>query len=95
MESPHNKSASFKSSCDYSTIAFVIFPMITYPRNKNGHTTKQTIVICQQKYNDTVTPKKSKVKDSTYGGMASVATPLILDVSFYKTPDRTGVEFSE
>jgi hypothetical protein len=34
------------------------------------------------------------VKASTWGGMESEATPLILDVSFYSTPERTGVEFS-
>ena len=35
-----------------------------------------------------------RVPASTYGGIASVATPLMIVVSDYMIPDKTGVEFS-
>ena len=69
--------------------------MITCPTNKIGQITKQTTVIYQQKNNDPATPKVTRVNDSTWGGMESVATPLILEVSFYNTPESTEVAFSE
>jgi hypothetical protein len=61
---------------------------------KNG-ISKKLPKVCYQHIKKAITnAKNSKVIDSTYGGIASVATPLIIVVSDCMIPDKTGVEFS-
>ena len=67
---------------------------VTDPTNINGIIKKLKMVYCQHKKSEIVKDKAISVTASTYGGIESVATPLITVVSDCMTPERTGVEFS-
>lgn len=59
-----------------------------------GISRKLPKVYCQQMKAETIKAALISVIDSTYGGIESDATPLIMVVSDCITPERTGVEFS-
>ena len=67
---------------------------MTDPINMNGIIKKLRMAYYQHKKSEIVKAKAISVTASTYGGIESVATPLITVVSDCITPERTGVEFS-
>ena len=60
----------------------------------NGIRQKLPKVYYQQMKDETTKASVISVTDSTYGGIESDATPLIIVVSDCIIPERTGVEFS-